>query len=766
MTNLATLFLIKKNRAIRNAAFIDKYLFLGFALLAGLLFAYFAPLLLHLNEVLFAASGDGLKNFYTLCYYVKYDTGFWFSGMLYPYGEHVLFTDNQPLLAFALNFVQHHFINLSPYLLGIVNALLFLNLFACFYFVHKTLALLRLPGGYSMLCALLITCMAPTLFRIPGHFSLSYSSLLAATIYLLALNESQKRIYRIVLLAMVSFFSGWLHPYWAIITGMVILSFWFVKLVFERKINLPLFLAGVAGPLLFKISLTLTDPVTDRPQDPWGAAEYAAQLSSVFFPVFPFYQKLRGILHLSKPEYESISYVGWAGIFFLALLIVKFFFRWKKTKRVSLSLPGAPFLQQLFLSGILILLLAMFFPFRFGMEDMFYKIPFLNQFRSLGRFAWAFYFILAIYSAYGFWLVLRKIRMKKGKTAFALCAGLLFSVWFSDVHFSFRHVLGKISAYGGRNSLVENRRVAELLAASGFTPGDFQAALPYPIPAEGSEKLWFSGEWLTKWSSLAYSCQTGTPVLGGILSRTSVSRTLQLMSLTGSDFSEKKIALDFPSDLPVLVIAPVKTDTSSFLIKRSRKIAQNDEITLYLLEKANLLQQTSHANSMLQNFIPRENFYANTTPEKVLYWTNENMGNDFSGLADSIKMLDKKTFATSYPVTVELYSLSCWIKVTPSGNKVPFFNIREYEGDRKITQQTKRPDFGTQLDVSGNWIRFDYTFVPLPYTSRIEVEVHGENSIVDHFLLKPRDVHVVVFPERMQGKALDNNFLANIYPGF
>jgi len=65
-------------------------LLIGFAAMAGLLLFYFSPYILHLNDTLLSASGDGLKNFYTLAYYVKYDSGFWFTGMLYPYGEHVI----------------------------------------------------------------------------------------------------------------------------------------------------------------------------------------------------------------------------------------------------------------------------------------------------------------------------------------------------------------------------------------------------------------------------------------------------------------------------------------------------------------------------------------------------------------------------------------------------------------------------------------------------------------------------------------------------
>lgn len=740
-----------------------------FTLVAGVVVCYFSPWLTHLNDTLFSSSGDGFKNFYMLAYYVKYDKGWWFTGMLHPYGEHVIFTDNQPLVAFALNLLRHHCCDVSGSLVGIVNALLFLNLFACAFFIYKTLRLLRLPGMYSALCAALITCVSPTMFRMAGHFSLSYSAILAAAIYLLVLSDaaaSGKKIRTAALLGMLSFLSGLIHPYWVLITGMLILSFCFVKIFAERKIPFALLLAGLAGPLFFKILLLLTDPVTDRPQDPWGAKHYAAWFSSVFFPQYSFYEPLRKLLHIRQPEWEAIAYVGAAGLLFLALLAVKIFSRRKKKKPGARMLPGSATLRYLFFAGILILLFSMFIPFRFGMEELFYRIPFLNQFRSLGRFAWAFYFIFAIYYSYGFWLLLRKIRSARGATAFVCAAAVLFFAWFTDLHFTLKSVTAGIRQFGGANALVENRKIAELLAESGYAPGDFQAVLPYPIPAEGSEKLWFAGDWVTRQSVLPYSYQTHTPVLGCIMSRTSVSRTLRLISLTGSDYSEKKIVADLPSALPVLVVASAQPDTSGFLLKRCKEISKNGELTLYILSKDSLEKkaaalQSGFADSVKQRWSAKENYYVDGGAENVIYWTNQNMENTSSGSEENVELIKTKKFELTNTDSAGAYSLSCWVRVTPFGNKVPVFAITDYDSaGKKIREEDVRVDAVNHVDVWGDWVRFEYVFPRQPGSKKLEVEIKGKKSIVDHFLLKPQDVTVAVFPEKLPGKILYNNFLA------
>ena len=57
---------------------------------------------------LFEDGGDGLKNYYTLDYYVKHDDGWHFTGMNYPYGENIIYTDNQPILALTLRWIDQH----------------------------------------------------------------------------------------------------------------------------------------------------------------------------------------------------------------------------------------------------------------------------------------------------------------------------------------------------------------------------------------------------------------------------------------------------------------------------------------------------------------------------------------------------------------------------------------------------------------------------------------------------------------------------------
>ena len=70
------------------------------------MYLYVPEIILHPNQYQAILSGDGLKNYYTFAYHIKHGSGIWFDGLLFPYGEHSSFTDNQPGLAVPLAWIE------------------------------------------------------------------------------------------------------------------------------------------------------------------------------------------------------------------------------------------------------------------------------------------------------------------------------------------------------------------------------------------------------------------------------------------------------------------------------------------------------------------------------------------------------------------------------------------------------------------------------------------------------------------------------------
>ncbi len=81
-----------KNRRITG-------LFLTALLSLAVLSLFYGNLFNKLNTVSFASGGDGLQSYVNMEYHIRYDTSYMrCNSMNYPYGEHVFFSNNQPLL--------------------------------------------------------------------------------------------------------------------------------------------------------------------------------------------------------------------------------------------------------------------------------------------------------------------------------------------------------------------------------------------------------------------------------------------------------------------------------------------------------------------------------------------------------------------------------------------------------------------------------------------------------------------------------------------
>ncbi|MCW3123144.1 MAG: hypothetical protein JWQ38_2636, partial [Flavipsychrobacter sp.] len=79
--------------------------------------------------------GDGGKNVLAYLYHILYDKGFWFSGMNYPYGENIIYTDGQPLLSITLSYFKPTMVHA----LQIMGWSIVLSYFLAIIYVNKIL---------------------------------------------------------------------------------------------------------------------------------------------------------------------------------------------------------------------------------------------------------------------------------------------------------------------------------------------------------------------------------------------------------------------------------------------------------------------------------------------------------------------------------------------------------------------------------------------------------------------------------------------------
>ena len=110
---------------------------------------------------LFVDSADGLKNYFTSAYYVKHDKlGIWSQGMNYPYGEHVVYTDNQPIVS-AIFKALDSIVPMAPHVIGSINMLMILSLLFTAIVLYCIMRNFGLPRWYAALLSVPITLLSP-----------------------------------------------------------------------------------------------------------------------------------------------------------------------------------------------------------------------------------------------------------------------------------------------------------------------------------------------------------------------------------------------------------------------------------------------------------------------------------------------------------------------------------------------------------------------------------------------------------------------------
>ncbi|MDQ2795527.1 MAG: hypothetical protein M3Y12_16180, partial [Bacteroidota bacterium] len=457
------------------------------AALAGVLAVLFGAVFWHPGRYLFSSVEDGIKNYYTALWYAQHDTGWRFTGMNYPFGEHVVFTDDQPLLAFGLAWLHRHGVALNG--VAVINSAMLL---AQVLSGPPLLALLRrcrLPAWYAGLVTVLIVLLAPQLDRLLGHYALAYACVVPMLWYLaVRATESRRPLAWYAAYAAATLFFGGLHPYYLPISALLLLALgavswwqqpgrvvpgrasWAARL----RYWLPLVLA-VAVPIgIFQGALALTDPyAADRPATPYGFFAYSSSVWSVFFPVE---QPVRGwwqaIFHTPDPEWEGQAYVGFAG------LLVTLATLWRlggylRTRRwARLRWPALPpVLRTSLWAGFLILLFAMGWPFRWGLEGLIPYLGPIKQFRSIGRFAWIFYYFYSVYAAYALYQGFRWLRQRGRPQLAAGALATLLLLWAAEGVFSTAH-----KAYQIRHPRAAGRSLTAAGTAAARYPARLAAA--------------------------------------------------------------------------------------------------------------------------------------------------------------------------------------------------------------------------------------------------------------------------------------------------
>ncbi len=523
-----------------------------FLLMIALLWLRFPDIFAHPNSGVIEPWGDGYKTYHALTYHAQHDTSLsHFAGMNYPYGDHVVPGDCQPLLSNGVKLLQHIGIDLSAHTFAVLHITLLLGLVLCTLFLFLILERLGLPLMYSLVVAVGLTFLAPQLDRMVSHFGLAHPELLPIVFYLLLRWHEQPHWKWSVALGLVVWLYSLFHFYFFAILGFTIGGFMVLRWLLQGERRQLLYYAGhgvlmVGLPLLFFFFwMIYNDPVLDRNPAPWGFFNYRSRLEGIFTHLSePHWQFFDGLIPIRRVDMEANAYIGLVAMAFILVALAKWVGERFSIRKVLHALTQGRFLPILLLTATLILIFALGIPFIFpgGEKLLKYTGP-IQQFRSIGRFAWVFFYAINLGAfCYLYHWVDRSSRL--GKT---LMYGALLVLVFEAYQYCWSKDL--------RLDPIE-----EFADGQAFTAIDsidfsrYQAIVPIPYYNIGSGNFWWDLKGYTGQKSQTLSMQTGLPMTSAMLTRTSLSQTLKQFQLVTEPYRPMAILEDLPSDQPFVML--------------------------------------------------------------------------------------------------------------------------------------------------------------------------------------------------------------------
>ena len=725
-------------------SFFDKGLWLTVLISSAIAVVSFPELILHGNTAMFTFGGDGIKNYFTVLYYLQNDSGVHFNGMNYPFGEHTSFADAQTGLVAPMQWLSQLFPALKTKGVALINYAVFAGMVAGAASLYLLLKQLGVKKTVAVAAALLICFLSPQLFRIEAHFGLSYIFFFPLGCYLYLKAEEKKSLTWILLSIFTIAWMGLLHFYLAVIVCMFLFANALLSMVTgfkkeNRKALLINWTIPISSMLLLQIFIRLTDHVKDRPSKPWGFFTALADWTTVFLPHSTdlFGKPLSGY----PVTAEGFAYVGIAVIVFLIIFTGSITYHLLLKKTSAAFYPFSKKEMLLFASSILLLLFAMGIPFIWKMEFLVDRISFLRQFRGLGRFAWPFYYIASIFTVIYF-SRMYEVAKKKSFNYFLLIAILVLAgIWGAEDIYRMKG-LQRLDDAAQRNYLRFNgRNYAQLLAKANQYPGDFQAILCLPFFHVGSEK--FSIDyWPSPFYSMKSAHQTGIPMLNVMMSRTSLSQSCSTVQLLADSLIEKKMLASLKVDKPLLLITSGGNFSASELrlISKAQLLITDGEIAMYKLPLSAFAINDQEVTTAFQN--KEANLY-----NFQHYWSNASTSTAVLKYFDTTATLSTAAFVNQSklkkPVLLDTVftgyadndtvHVSLWIKIEPEKDALPLLEIEQLSNNKQVAYNEL--PFKWSNDVYENFVRVSGTFILKQKTNRVKFTL-SQGSIYANLLIR------------------------------
>lgn len=761
---------------------------LTFVLSMGLLYHFYDRAFKYPNGVLMADSPDAIKSFACYAGHVVNDSTYThFENMNYPYGQIHAYTDGQTALANSVKLLNAIHPVFGKYAVAIYNLLVLLSFALCAVFIFLILRHFSLPVWLSMIGGICIMILSPQIHRLGGHPTLAYTVVFPMTWWFyIQFNSGNHKWLFSLLIGITNAVSFFIHPYFILLNALFLLCSWAFKFIENGKKELVNSIIHFSIQIIIPLLLTriyafVVDHHLPRSEYPWGFWWFYATFDSVFLPThLPFKSVFEYWFGTLDQPWEAWSYIGIPAGITCLFLLWRIVAAMAKRRTIKTLLPFSPAILKVSLvSAVVVLLYSMCIPFKWHLEFLVTDVfGFLRQFRSLGRFAWVFYYIITVYTFYNLWLGFRLLRQKKlFRTAYTLAfivpALFLIEAWPYHTSAAARST-HSINWFDYNQLPDEYKQAVDFINAN---KSNYQCMVPMPFYHIGTENFGPSNEEMLQ-DGMVIAHHTNFPSMGNSTARTPILEGKRIMQFFGPAYFQKDIEQDLPNKKPFLLITNkhALNDMESYYMSVAEKLFENDKFVLAKLDYSQIFNVS--AQPLVDEFLslkdslkPLNSFLVTANADTIIYQEYEGAQDSISyrfGGAFEGNRLDFNTILEKahYNLTPgREYTASYW-HYNKGELRTQIGLVREIcEQDDSNCQWLEIADPRHSTIIDGDWSYVELKFkAPTPdkLMKFIMKSFEKENMkiYIDEFMIRPSDADVYQLTE-IEGKqyVIKNNIL-------
>lgn len=718
----------------------------------ALILYYYGSLLIHPQSFLFNGSGDGLKNYYTYVWYIQNNAfSTEFSGMNYPYGEHMLYTDCHPLPAFLLKILSCVHPSFAENCIGILNVALLISPVFTALILYRIFRNLQIDQPLATASAVGLMMLSPQTFRLTGHLALSYSFCIPISIYLIQkyLQNLTSRKHLIFLFFNTLFWFT-IHAYLGMMALILTAGIGLIMLFHkeQRILGIKLISIGSLAFIAFYFFLILTDKHVGRTNNPWGIYELHASFTSIFLPKRgPIADLIKNAFPSIDPPIEGISYIGIISLFTSIVLLFKFIYHRIKFRNIkNQDIDDPSLISNLMWIGLFCLLFSMLFPFWWKLEKFLEYFQFIKQFRAIGRFAWIFYFIIGIVSTYKIQQYIDRKAPSKLVSRFLIpLIFLSVPIWESqDYHLEIQKNANKYKNIFDFQQLPNDIQNT----IKSVNTEKYQAIIPVPYYYIGSDNYGKTANDSIYKLSKTLSFHLKKPIMASFLSRTSVSDSKKLMQITGLGLYPKPLINDITDQRPFLLIVNKTSVTNEELkiVERAKPLFTAASFSLFELSKKELfhddrMEAWNNAKNQTENL---------SNANEIVYENFE--GESFGGiLSKSAKQIEGGIYSILHSIEKgrfekdQEYILTMWMNNAGANYGQDqlsgyCFIEKNYNNEKTWITGTISPNQST--NIFGDWSFVEIHFWGQEPEASYDIMFKRDGYVnhpieIDHLLIRP-----------------------------